>query len=60
VTDSNLAFKLRFRFYSWKNSPASFEPSSHPNLPPERSKLTAAFHHLEVQLTKYFTGKKAA
>jgi hypothetical protein len=23
---------------------------AHPNLPPERSKLTAAFHHLEVQL----------
>ena len=33
---------------------------AHPNLPPERSKLTAAFHHLEVQLTKYFTEKKAA
>ena len=33
---------------------------AHPNLPPERSKLTAAFHHLEVQLTKYFTEKKAS
>ena len=33
---------------------------AHPNLPPERSKLTAAFHHLEAQLTKYFTEKKAA
>src|SRR5215813_10074856 len=33
---------------------------AHPNLPPEHSKLTAAFHHLEVQLTNYFTEKKAA
>jgi hypothetical protein len=33
---------------------------AHPNLPPERSNLTAAFHHLEIQLTNYFAEKKAA
>jgi len=33
---------------------------AHPNLPPERSSLTAAFHHLEVELTNYFAEKKAA
>ena len=33
---------------------------AHPKMPPERSNLTAAFHHLEVQLTNYFAEKKAA
>ena len=33
---------------------------AHPNLPPDRSKLTAAFHHLEIELTNYFAQKKAA
>jgi len=33
---------------------------AHPNPPPERSNLTAAFHHLEAQLTNYFAEKKAA
>jgi hypothetical protein len=31
---------------------------AHPNLPPDSSNLTAAFHHLEVQLTNYFAEKK--
>jgi hypothetical protein len=34
--------------------------TAHPYLPPERSNLTAAFHHLEIQLTNYFIEKKAA
>ena len=33
---------------------------AHPNLPADTSNLTAAFHHLEVQLTNYFAEKKAA
>lgn len=33
---------------------------AHPNLPSDTSNLTAAFHHLEVQLTNYFAEKKAA
>ena len=33
---------------------------AHPNFPPESSNLSAAFHHLEVQLTNYFAEKKAA
>jgi hypothetical protein len=33
---------------------------AHPDLPPDSSNLTAAFHHLEVELTNYFAGKKAA
>jgi hypothetical protein len=33
---------------------------AHPNLPPDTSNLTAALHHLEVQLTNYFGEKKAA
>jgi len=33
---------------------------AHPNLPSERSSLTAAFHCLEIQLTSYFAQKKAA
>jgi DNA-binding HxlR family transcriptional regulator len=31
-----------------------------PNLPQDSSKLTAAFHHLEAQLTNYLIDKKAA
>src|SRR6201982_3606398 len=34
--------------------------TAHPYLPPEHSNLTAAFHHLEIQLTNYFIEKKAA
>jgi hypothetical protein len=33
---------------------------AHPDLPPDGSNLTAAFHHLEVELTNYFAEKKAA
>jgi hypothetical protein len=33
---------------------------AHPNPHPDTSNLTAAFHHLEVQLTNYFAEKKAA
>ena len=33
---------------------------AHPNLPADTSNLTAAFHHLEVQLTNYLAEKKAA
>ena len=33
---------------------------AHPNLPPDSSNLAAAFHNLQVQLTNYFTEKKAA
>ena len=33
---------------------------AHPDLPPDSSKLSAAFHHLEVELTNYFAEKKAA
>ena len=33
---------------------------AHPNLPADTSNLTAAFHHLEIQLTNYFAEKKAA
>jgi hypothetical protein len=33
---------------------------AHPNLPPDTSNLTAAFHQLEVELTNYFAEKKAA
>jgi hypothetical protein len=33
---------------------------AHPDLPPDSSNLTAAFHHLEVELTNYFAEKKAA
>jgi len=31
-----------------------------PNLPPDSSNLTAAFHNLQVQLTNYLLEKKAA
>jgi predicted MarR family transcription regulator len=31
---------------------------AHPNLPPDSSNLSAAFHHLEVELTNYFAEKK--
>jgi hypothetical protein len=33
---------------------------AHPNLPLDSSQLTAAFQHLELQLTNYFAEKKAA
>ena len=33
---------------------------AHPDLSPDSSNLTAAFHHLEVELTNYFAEKKAA
>jgi hypothetical protein len=33
---------------------------AHPNLPPDSSNLTAAFHYLEAQLTNYLSDKKAA
>jgi hypothetical protein len=33
---------------------------AHPDLPPDSSNLTAAFHQLEVELTNYFAEKKAA
>jgi hypothetical protein len=33
---------------------------AHPNFPRDRSKLTAAFRHLETELTNYLTQKKAA
>ena len=33
---------------------------AHPNLPPDSSNLTAAFHYLEAQLTNYLAEKKAA
>jgi hypothetical protein len=33
---------------------------AHPNFPRDGSKLTAAFRHLETELTNYLAQKKAA